>query len=359
MSAVTEPSLRDVSDGLAAALAAMVECQKRAASAVGESMDRFELPAGHAQFAIAGRLLRDRLLDVLRHLAGESGCRVRLRASLWDCAESGVPRPLPDVRRLFDRTAQFGDGVVASAPGFRAYQSPRLYALIDLERGMLAACVPDACGLAAFDIGKPLLPVLLPWYQHNRVQPLHAALVAHEGRGVLIGGKGGSGKSTTALACAKAGFDFLGDDYVGVGDEGEPLGYSFYGSAWLETAHSRTVGGISDHRLPGIYAGERKDSFSVSRAYPGRLARTVPISALAIPRVSGDGETRVARLASADALLRLAPSSVLQTPFLDPQAPFRLCGQLVRRLPCFELRLGRDRDSIPEGVRALLREAAA
>jgi hypothetical protein len=51
----------------------------------------------------------------------------------------------------------------------------------------------------------------------SRVQqlvPLHAACVGRRGRGVLLMGESGSGKSTVSLLCLLAGFEFLSEDSV-------------------------------------------------------------------------------------------------------------------------------------------------
>src|SRR5580704_7033401 len=44
--------------------------------------------------------------------------------------------------------------------------------------------------------------------------PLHAAGLALRGRGVLVPGASGAGKSTTSVTLVRAGFDFLSDDTV-------------------------------------------------------------------------------------------------------------------------------------------------
>jgi energy-coupling factor transporter ATP-binding protein EcfA2 len=48
----------------------------------------------------------------------------------------------------------------------------------------------------------------------RRLVPLHAAMVALDGRALLVMGDSGSGKSTLALHCALAGLEFLSEDSV-------------------------------------------------------------------------------------------------------------------------------------------------
>ena len=69
-------------------------------------------------------------------------------------------------------------------------------------------------------------------------QLVHAAAVGTDEGALLITGRGGVGKSTTALACLEAGMQFLGDDYVVVGLDPEPQVYRLYGSAKLTSNSS-------------------------------------------------------------------------------------------------------------------------
>jgi hypothetical protein len=48
----------------------------------------------------------------------------------------------------------------------------------------------------------------------QRLVPLHAACVGLNGRGILLMGASGAGKSTVALQCLSEGFDFLAEDSV-------------------------------------------------------------------------------------------------------------------------------------------------
>jgi len=62
---------------------------------------------------------------------------------------------------------------------------------------------------------RPLLTVsLLELLKRRSLFGLHAAVTARNDRGVAFIGPSGKGKSTAALACALAGWSFLGDDIV-------------------------------------------------------------------------------------------------------------------------------------------------
>jgi len=256
----------------------------------------------------------------------------------------------------------FGDGVVArQADGLTGFQSPRIFAALDAAHGVLAGCVTDAAALSFFEIGKPLQPLLFQWHAAHGTLPLHGALVSADGRGMLFGGRGGSGKSTSALSCAHAGLDFLGDDYVGIASDagGAPIGHSLYASAWLEDGHSERIGWLAGHRLPGTETGERKLSFSVIDALPGAMIRRTRIVAIALPRVTGQAVASARRIGPGEALRRLAPSSILQIPFLETPEAMAAIGRLVRSCPCYELAVGPDLPSIAACVRDLLREQPA
>ena len=80
--------------------------------------------------------------------------------------------------------------------------------------------------LSLYERGKPFRVLLSVWLHDRGVQVVHAALVARGDRGVLLPGRGGAGKTTSALTCLLAGFRYLGDDYVGL--EG-PVDGSFRG----------------------------------------------------------------------------------------------------------------------------------
>ena len=80
----------------------------------------------------------------------------------------------------------------------------------------------DAARFTRWWIAGPVLQML----SHRALTPVHAACVAHEGRGLLLCGPTGAGKSVLAWAAAKAGMAFVSDDvsYLVRGEPGRVLG---------------------------------------------------------------------------------------------------------------------------------------
>ena len=140
---------------------------------------------------------------------------------------------------------------------------------------------------------------------------LHAgALVAPDGRGILVAGGAGAGKSTLTLALVEAGCAYLGDDAVFLSTrDGETvvlaLPRPFHVTPGTAAAFPR-VGALLSDRLP---TGEKR-RLDPRLAWPGRERTSMgPPSLLLLPRVSGSPTTVVERLSSAEAMGALIESS--------------------------------------------------
>lgn len=304
-----------------------------------------------------GALLAEQFRTAFAHLVTDAAkdSAFDLGIDLWDESVTGMVRPIGDIRDIYvgERAMcrQFTDGVLASdkSPHTLAFQTPRAVSVLNFESRRLVGWVRSADQLSYYEIGKPLQPLLFAWYEAGGVMPIHAGLVAHSGRGFLMGGAGGSGKSTTATNCGRAGFQFLGDDYVGLSPDG--IGYSFYATAWL-TPEDLQKSWLFPFRLQGQFAFEEKFPVSVANAIPDQLLDRVPIAALLLPRVTG-GRSALHRASPGDALLRLAASSILQLPLTTPQMALAQMRLLVHRVPCFLLDLGKDAAAVPDLIAGL------
>lgn len=87
--------------------------------------------------------------------------------------------------------------------------------LLDLARRQITATVSDETALDQPFWERILLPIAIGVLGPAvGVLPLHAACVAADGMGALIGGASGAGKSTLSVALAQNGFEFVSDDWT-------------------------------------------------------------------------------------------------------------------------------------------------
>jgi hypothetical protein len=203
--------------------------------------------------------------------------------------------------------------------------------------------------------GRPFNDPLRLWLADRRIQLLHAGLVARGGRGVLLGGANGSGKSTAALACLRAGFGYLGDDCVGFAANGASrhVGYSIFGSIYLEPDHLRAAFPEVTGAIAGQAPDEDKALVLPSRCFPDRMTRSAGVNALVLPRPAARAHARVTPASKGEALLALAPSSVLGAPRTHRDSLDDI-ADLVNTIPCYWLDLGHDPAEIPRRLDEIL-----
>jgi hypothetical protein len=205
---------------------------------------------------------------------------------------------------------------------------------------------------------KPLSLPLSVWATDRGLLALHAGAVSRNGRAALFAGPSGSGKSTCALVCAAAGFDFLSDDLV-LAEPGQPWRvWSLYGSAALAPPTPRTSG-------DGAGRAEALRCASTAVTTPakelvaagGSVIRAVAQHAepvvLLLPRLTDAPATRVRPASRAEALARLAPSSVLRRA-VPAERNLRHIAQLVASLPVYWLDMRHGPGDIPDVVDAVL-----
>jgi hypothetical protein len=322
----------------------------------------FHIAGLSLQINFVGTALAEKFTRSFVHLQVEAADAkaAALQIDLWDITASCVSEPSIDLATAFPDRQPFADGELSAVDDSRysMHCSRHSTTLLDAESGRAAGFVQSADDLSLYEVGKPLQPLLFAWYRRNGRQPVHAACVARGSQGVLIGGAGGSGKSTTSLACTMAGFQFLADDYVALAERGdEHIAYSLYASLWLEDQHSRQFTSLSEHHMQVPWQTRLKIPFALGDAYPQQMVSSCVVRALVLPRVTPGERSRLSRATPREALLKMAPSSVVQLPFIDPVESLRRMAELVRTVPAFWLDAGTDLASIPDCLDEALRLA--
>jgi len=214
--------------------------------------------------------------------------------------------------------------------------------LWDDEHRIACCWFAGVAGVTRWDRAAPLRTALHFALAGPHRQLVHGAVVGMGGRGVLLAGPGGAGKSTTALACLQAGLQVVGDDYAAVSF---PAGRT---QAW-NLFRSIKVG----EREAGVNGRDDRRTLIVGEDIPGSATEMLELSAVLLPRVAGGPQSSVSTASPAEALRALAPSTLLQIPY-EERPSMGLLAQLARALPAYRLNLGADR-----GVPAIRQVLAA
>jgi hypothetical protein len=314
--------------------------------------------AGHPmRVRIVGPALARELEKSPEHLRVEPDRDSRLLSvDVWHEAETGVRCPSAG---LDSTPAQYGILTTSEDRRFVAEQRPHSMSWLDRRTGRVIVWVTSVDRLHVDERARPFHRPLSLRLGDEGIQFVHAGLTTWQGRGALFTGKGGSGKSTTSICCLLGGFGYLGDDFVGleaVGN-GRFRGHSLYGAALTTLGHMQRFPALAAVSAKGNHPHEEKSIAWLSQLPDARFLSTTSIDAIVLPKVTLGAEDTVFEPASPrEALLALAPSSVLYLPAARPGAMDRLAA-LVESVPSFRLLLGRDVSRIPGRVQELLASA--
>ena len=236
------------------------------------------------------------------------------------------------------------------------HPGPDTLSVVDFETGVAFYVLRDDSPLPFWELSSPFRHILHPWFSSLGLQYTHAGAVGGLNGGILLAGKGGSGKSTTSLLCAADGMMFAGDDYC-LTDAKSGHVFSLYNTAKLK--------GLEDfERVPAMrgrsfnsdsfeQGGLGKGTFNLSELWPERMAKGFPLRAILLPALSRARDSFIEPCSAADALLALAPSTLAQLP-ASGRADCDRLASLAERVPAFRLHLGSDLDQIPALIRKLV-----
>jgi hypothetical protein len=313
----------------------------------------------------AGSSLMSYITPALAHLKTEPVPQPELTICLWDSASTNTPLPLLAADLIALLRSTFWSSLDTRME-IKNHNSDRIYSIfnigsnllsiLDIQENLALYWTEDARQLPYWDRGSPLRGILNWWTSQNNLQFVHAGAVGNEHGGVLLAGKGGSGKSSTALSCLDSELVYASDDYCLVQTNPEPSVYSLYNTAKLK--------GKKDlerfpHLAPMINnldrLEEEKAMIFLQEHFPAKIINQLPIKAILVPQVTGKLDTRVKPTSSMVALKALAPSTIFQLPNTGKSA-FTRMSELVRQVPCYVLELGTDIPQIPQTISQLLSE---
>jgi hypothetical protein len=332
---------------------ALLDAYHEAAAASGEVERHFELGGIAVRVCFAGEALVPAVTTVFAHREVKARSE-DLTVCIWDSASTGVRTPFRPWRD--DPECTLGE--------IRGYHGARIGAvyeggvnfvhLVDRERALGVSWIGDARRVPQWWVSS--FPLRLPlhlWLRDKPYQLVHAGAVGLAENGVLLAGRSGSGKSTSALACLDSPLVFAGDDYVLVELHDLPRVHNLYGIAKVEedvlARFPRLQPLVNGGRQPG-----EKPMVSIAEHLPAKLGSGFQARAILLPRVTGLRETKVRPASKVEALTALAPTTVIQLR-VDQEQAFAKMSDLVRQVPSYWLEAGTELERIPDAIEALLR----
>lgn len=301
----------------------------------------------------AGNAMIKNLTLALSHVEIEPLDDYDMTICLWDSASTGVP----------SLEFPWHSHEVSLRGEVIGYNSERIHTVLDIHTKVLHVfdCksqtalywISDAEKLPWWISGSPLQLIVHWWMQLKGLQLTHAAVVGYPHGGLLLAGKGGSGKSTTALACMKAGMQYLSEDYCLVSDLPEIRAYSVYNSAKISTNTLSWFPELTPYIENPHREKEDKAFLYYHRFQPEKILLECPLKAVLTLKIEKADKSRLEPLDPAKALTALSVSTLWQLTHSGLTSLNHL-KRVTENLPCYQLYLGHDFMQVPSLLRSLL-----
>lgn len=295
-----------------------------------------------------GDALVDALLPAIAHLAVDDTHIPLATFHVWDSASSGVSMaPPPCPRESFTHRGDiWGMGSARIRSAFHWHEFS--VNLFDHDRNIGIFWVQNAHALPYWSKASPLRTLFHWWLAANGAHLLHAAAVGTPDGGLLLAGRGGTGKSTTALACLDAGMEFIGDDYLAVRIDPQPVAYSLYATAKVVPSQMQRFPALAEHIVDAnVPDGEK----AVLRLYPalGNVVKRLPLRAVASPAFGSSAESSFEPDNSGSTRRSAAFTTLSQLPHAGREL-HAFVDRLIDTLPNFTLRLGHNVPRVPSAI---------
>lgn len=325
----------------------------KAEAKTGTSEHFLDVAGTIVRLIFAGDRLERDFITALAHLEITDAPEADVTFHVWDSDSTGVEmaaRPFPH-DCFTDRGDIWGFTSKRIKTAFHWIECSVNLFDTETNTGIYWVQSPDA--LPYWTKASPLRTLMHWWMEQNGCQLLHAAAFGHKDGAALITGKGGVGKSTTALACLAGGLDYIADDYLIVQLDPEPRVHSLYNTAKLNADQLKRFPQFQQHVTNHKFLHEEKAVMYLHPHFSDHIAKSLALKAVLTPQIGGRPETSF-RATSPLALQRAAAFTTMsQLPYAGRQT-HDFVERLVAGLPGLEIVLGHEIDKIPGKIETLL-----
>ncbi|WP_263784468.1 hypothetical protein [Salinibacter grassmerensis] len=146
--------------------------------------------------------------------------------------------------------------------------------------------------------------------RHQGWFPLHAAALAHEGRGVLLPGRSGQGKTTITLSLLRHGWAALSDDTALLRATGNGVrAHAFRRPLCVDPGAANCFLELDGPDWPASLSDASKWQVGIDRLYPGQSESTCTPRLLVLPTIADAPTSRVEPIGPKPALEQLLAQS--------------------------------------------------
>ncbi len=329
------------------------QCMSRYQQASEESgtINRyFEIADTIVCFSFAGEALIPALTPALSHLQVISDRSPDVTIHVWDSESSGVEMVEPPCNKnhFTDRGDIWGFNSDRIKTAF--HWSEFSVNVMDLQTNTAVYWIKSRENLPYWAISSPFRTILHWWMEKNGCQLMHAAAVGTDEGGVLITGKGGAGKSTTAVSCLLDGMNYLSDDYLIVKKDPVPKVYSLYSTAKIGVEDREKFSELQSLAADHIEKNQEKDVLFLYPAFKDQIKKELPVKTILKPRIRKQKKTTFSPISFWRTHRAMSFTTMSQLPGVGTHT-HQYFKDLCNTVPCLAINLGNDLKEGPKAIR--------
>ena len=324
----------------------------------------FTLCGSTIELIFANERLLPYITPALEHLSVAAAESPALTVCIWDDVTTDTVMPTPPwFGYAVQKKGGNIEGIYTNRGDVRGFNSSRIktaynwsanaISMYDRNEGIALYWTRDARDLPAYETSAPLRNILNWWAEERNCHFAHGAAVGTARGGVLLAGKGGSGKSTAALASLNSGLLYVSDDYCLVSAEPVPAAYSVFSSAKLDPGNIFRVEHITPARSKTGNKYDDKEVFFLYPRFAEQITAGFPLRAILLPRITGKPDSILSPASPADGIKALTISTMCQFPGAGKKV-VDIMLRLVKALPCYNLDFGTYLAQVPALILDLL-----
>ena len=301
----------------------------------------------------AGEAMIPYMTPALEHLSIPEISNPDMTVNVWDTESTKIEMPPPPCEwaDFTDRGDIWGFNSKRIKTAF--HWSEFSVNLMDMATDTAVYWVKTPKTFPYWVFSSPFRSIFHWWMEKHNAQLLHAAAIGTDDGAVIITGKGGVGKSTTAIRCLNAGLNYLGDDYVIVKKGPQPKVYSLYSTAKLNMEDMPKFPSLQVFAAKPIKKNQEK---AVLFLYPGlrdQIKREMPLKAILTPEIKNQENSIISPVSFWPVQRAISFTTMSQLPGVGSHTHDYIC-EFSNNLPCFKIELGSDVNGIVKQIKRLV-----